>query len=286
MNTKFQESREYIAEINSLKSKLFVAKIFATMMTCMCCIFGVILMTNNNKLVDENIALTRSYEKQIQQQTDYYAALETNYEFLVDSYDSFNNTIDELTTIAQVLDEQNQSLVQSNQEYYEELEKFRQREELYDKYEYSLYVGRTRTDITYDQLLFLEDLLKDSTINDQDLILSWIMTESGGKEDARNSESTAKGYGQFLDGTSKFVYTSLLNRDDWNPNVALDGYINLEMMITYIDYLYEVNDGDLYEIMKDYRGKRDITNYIAKIDSYLANVDKSVHDIYLVSSKK
>ena len=42
MNTKFQESREYIAEINSLKSKLFVAKIFATMMTCMCCIFGVI----------------------------------------------------------------------------------------------------------------------------------------------------------------------------------------------------------------------------------------------------
>lgn len=286
MNTKFQESREYIAEINSLKSKLFVAKIFATMMTCTCCIFGVILMINNNKLVDENITLTRDYENQIQQQTDYYAALETNYEFLVNSYDSFNNTIDELTTIAQTLDEQNQSLVQSNQEYYEELEKFRQREELYDKYEYSLYSGRTRTDITYDQLLFLEDLLKDSTINDQDLILSWIMTESGGKEDARNSESTAKGYGQFLDGTSKFVYTSLLNRDDWNPNVALNGYINLEMMITYIDYLYEVNNGDLYEIMRDYRGKRDITNYIAKIDSYLANVDKSVHDIYLVSSKK
>ena len=286
MNTNFQESREYIAEINSLKSKLFVAKIFATMMTCLCCVFGFIIMSNSNKSVDEKLTICMDYERQLQEQTDYYCTLESNYNFLLDSYDSFNNTIDELTTIAQVLDDQNQSLVQSNQEYYEELEEFRKREELYDKYDYALYAGRNRTDITYDQLLFLEDLLKDSTINDQDLILSWIMTESGGKEDARNSESTAKGYGQFLDGTSKFVYTSLLDRDGWTPSVALDGYINLEMMITYIDYLYEVNNGDLYEIMKDYRGKRDITSYVAKIDSYLANVDKSVHDIYLVSSKK
>ena len=112
------------------------------------------------------------------------------------------------------------------------------------------------------------------------------MTESNGVETAKNETSTAKGYGQFLDGTSRFVYTSLLNKSGWNSSVALDGNTNIEMMVAYIDYLYEKNNGDLYQIMKDYRGKQDISGYVSKIDSYLAKANKSVKDIYLICSGK
>ena len=77
-------------------------------------------------------------------------------------------------------------------------------EELFDKYEYAIIDKyENRTDITYEQILTLEDLVKEYPINDTDLILSIIMTESRGIETAQNSESTAKGYGQLLNSTAK-----------------------------------------------------------------------------------
>ena len=183
----------------------------------------------------------------------------------------------ELIEISMELDEQNKQLVQSNQEYYEELTEFREREELYDKYQFAMYHGAQRTDITYDQLRTLETLVQDSPICDEDLILAWVMTESGGFETAKNPNSTAKGYGQFLDTTSKFVYSNLLNKDGWTANVAYEGETNLEMMVAYIDYLYELNNGDLYETIRGYRGIRNVASYINKIDSYLAYNNKSIH---------
>lgn len=191
----------------------------------------------------------------------------------------FASEIRELIEISMKLDEQNKQLVQSNQEYYNELEEFREREELYDKYQFAMYHGTQRTDITYDQLRTLETLVQDSPICDEDLILAWVMTESGGFETAKNPHSTAKGYGQFLDSTSKFVYSNLLNKDGWTANVAYDGETNLEMMVAYIDYLYELNNGDLYETIRGYRGLRNVASYINKIDSYLAYNNKSIHQI-------
>ena len=208
--------------------------------------------------------------------------MQENYNYLDSNYESVLNTVAELTEIAYKLDDQNKSLVESNESYFEELSEFRKREELYDKYNYALVNNNNRTDITYDQLVTLEGLLEDSYIKDQDLILALVMTESAGKEKATNDTSTAKGYGQFLDGTSNFVYTKLMDNNNWNPDIAFDGTTNLEMMVEYIDYLYEKNNGDLYEIIRDYRGKENITNYVAKIDTYLSNADKSVYEISLL----
>ena len=266
-------------KVETLRSQLLVTRIFAISVTVLCFALGFGYMHNNNQLQDEKIATVLDYESQLQEMEKSYNLLETNYEYLVEKYDSFNNTINELTYVAQELDEQNKQLVESNQTYYDKIVEYEGREELFNKYEYAIISQGERTDITYDQLSTLEDLVDNSSINDEDLILSWIMTESGGKEKARNTSSTAKGYGQFLDGTSKFVYTKLLGKTDWTSSVALDGETNLEMMVAYIDYLYEINDGDLYEVIRDYRGKQDISGYVAKIDTYLENAGKSVEEI-------
>lgn len=269
MNKKTKSFSELSNERDTLSLKLTISRIFGTTMTIAFCLLGLAFMRDHNKLVTDSSLLRMDYE-----------SLKTDYDIMSEHYDGFNNTINELVNISNTLDEQNQSLAQSNQQYYEELQQYKNRAELYDKYDYALIdEAGNRTDITYDQLQSLQTLVQNSSINDEDLILSWIMTESGGKENAQNSSSTAKGYGQFLNGTSKFVYTDLMGESGWHPGVALDGSTNMEMMVNYVDYLYKQNNGDLYATIRSYRGKNDISGYVAKIDSYLANKGKSVAQI-------
>lgn len=269
MNKKTKSFRELSNERDTLSLKLSISRIFGTIMTIAFCLLGFAFMQDHNKLVNDSSILKMEYSN-----------LKTDYDIMVEHYDGFNNTISELVNISNTLDEQNQSLVQSNQQYYDELQEYKGRAELYDKYDYALIdKAGNRTDITYDQLETLQTLIENSSINDEDLILSWIMTESNGKENAQNSTSTAKGYGQLLNGTSKFVYTNLMGETEWSPSVALDGDTNLEMMVNYVDYLYKQNNGDLYATIRSYRGKNDISGYVAQIDSYLACKGKSVAQI-------
>lgn len=271
--------------MNQLKSQLFVTRLGLVIMTVLCCVLLYQNQTMEDAFEEEKKQIEIAHEEKIEyvemENAKAYDRVYSDYNLLSERYGSFVNTIDELTSISQTLDEENQYLIDSMELMEAELEEFRSREELYDRYEYALYYYGGRNDITFDQLRTLEELVEDSSIQDEDLILAWILTESGGNETARNSKSTAKGYGQFLNGTSEFVYTNLMGRSGWNANVALDGETNLEMMVAYIDYLYEINDGNLYEIIRDYRGKQDVSGYISRIDSYLEKVDKSVHDIYL-----
>lgn len=271
--------------MNQLKSQLFVTRLGLVIMTVLCCVLLYQNQTMEDAFEEEKKQIEIAHEEEIEyiemENAKAYDRVYSDYNLLSERYGSFVNTIDELTSISQTLDEENQYLIDSMELMEAELEEFRSREELYDRYEYALYYYGERNDITFNQLRTLEELVEDSSIQDEDLILAWILTESGGNETARNSESTAKGYGQFLNGTSEFVYTNLMGRSGWNANVALDGETNLEMMVAYIDYLYEINDGNLYEIIRDYRGKQDVSGYISRIDSYLEKVDKSVHDIYL-----
>lgn len=248
----------------SLKIRLSVLQIYSIIITIAFCIIGIMYMNQHN-----------NYHKKL-------LDIESRYKYAIAMISDYNITIDELVKISETLDSQNKALVEANEAYYVELEELREKAELYDHYSYAMVDSMgNRTDITYDQLKTLEELMEDSKVNDPDLILSWVMTESGGKENAKNPNSTAKGYGQFLDGTSRFVYSDLLNRSDWTPSVALDGETNLEMMVAYIDYLYERNGNDLYDTIRSYRGKKDISGYVSKLDSYLAYNDKSVYQISL-----
>lgn len=188
----------------------------------------------------------------------------------------------ELYNTSKELDAQNKSLVASNQGYYSELLSLKERVELYERYEYALFFGGKRNDITYDQLKTLEDCIQESSIPDSDLILSWIMCESHGFTNAKNPCSSAKGYGQFLDGTSRFVYTNLLGEKNWSPSIAYDGETNMRMMVAYTDYLYD-HYGGARGMLKGYTGSSDpsfLSSYEAKLNSYLRYSGKRFSDMY------
>lgn len=273
MNNQMTKSNKRI--IRSLKAELSVTRLYSIIMTIGFCIMGILYMNQCNETHNQKVNLNTKFENEIEE-------LKSDYKLAMQKLADYSETIVKLTTISETLDAQNKELVNANEEYYNELSELRTKAELYDHYSYALVDScGNRTDITYEQLETLEELLADSKVNDQDLILAWIMTESGGNEKCKNPESTAKGYGQFLDGTSKFVYCNLLNKTNWNPSVALDGETNLEMMVAYIEYLYEANDENLYDTIRSYRGKQDITKYVARIDSFLAYNDKSVYEISL-----
>ena len=259
----------------STETKLKFAGYYNIATTIVMVIMFIVLTNNSNNIMQKAASDVMTKETELQEMKSDYDSLKKNYNYLNGKYKSMSSMVDELTSISTELDEQNKA-------YYEELKVLRERKELYDKYSYAiLNDAGERTDIKYDQIITLKELLKESSIDDEDLILAWIMTESNGNEKAKNTKSTAKGYGQILDGTSKFIYTNLMNNNsaDWHSTIALNGDMNIEMMVTYIDYLYDKNNGDLYDIMRDYRGKQDISGYVSKIDSYLENADKSVEDI-------
>lgn len=228
-----------------------------TMMSMCICTLGVLFMCSHTSYLSAK------------ESTEFY---KQNFVQAYTSLQSMSATVVDLEEMMVTLDEQ-------NKEYKAQLLKFEEREELFDKYEYAIMRGNNRTDITYDQLITLEQLVAESSIKDEDLILALIMTESGGNAGARNSTSTAKGYGQFLDGTAKFTYTQLMGKDNWYPEVALDGDVGLEMTVAYVNYLVDRYDNDLYGALRSYRGKQDISGYVAKLDSFLSTKGKSVNDI-------
>lgn len=273
--------------LRDLKDQNNILKVYSFSITFLCCIFVLLFMKNNNNLVYLNQDLVKNYESEYENLLARYETLKDNYSYLEENYESVSSSMKELAVISNELEQQNHQLVTSNQQYYEQLCSFGDREELFNKYEYAIIddAGK-RTDITYDQLKKLEGLVENSKIKDEDLILAWIMTESTGQEKAKNSKSTAKGYGQILNSTSKFIHQTLLDSDmNWHPDIALDGDTNLEMMVVYIDYLYEKNNGNLYEIIKDYSGSSDITEYVKRMDSFLAKADTSVREISLTMNK-
>ena len=258
-----------ITSEEKLKNKIFKLRMCNISLSITVLLLFLLVMINNNRLVYKYDILVKEMEKQ----EEYCLYLE---EKSIDLADTVTSTMD----INSELDKQNKSLVKSNEEYLEIINEYSEREELHNKYEYALFDDGNRNDITYDHLRTLEDLMADSTIKDEDLILSIIMTESRGTENARNINSTAKGFGQILNGTSKFVYCELMNNDkkDWYPDIALDGDTNIEMVVHYMDYLYERTGNNLLEAIYSYRGLKS-TGYVNKINSYLSAKNKSIQSI-------
>ena len=213
----------------------------------------VITLRQKNETINQAENEKNSYEAQIFEDKIHDICERGKYE---SELEECNEAITELYDICEELDTQNKSLVTSNEEYYSELLSLKDKVELYERYEYALFFGGRRNDITYDQLKTLEECIQESSIPDSDLILSWIMCESHGFANAKNPSSSAKGYGQFLDGTSRFVYTKLLGEKNWTPSVAYDGETNMRMMVAYTDYLYDYYGGPR-GMLRGYTGSSD-----------------------------
>ncbi len=241
-------------------------------------LLGVVGVTSSVKL---NVA--NSTISELKQSTEEITIENEN---LSNQFNEVSELLAKTSEIAVSLDKDNESLKEDNLSMQDELNDFRQRAELYDKYDYAIIREEdgSRTDITYDNIKSLEELSAEQGLTEDanQLILSIAMTESRGYETAENSQSTATGFGQFLSGTGKFVYTSLMDGDGIykHSEMAKDGQTNLDMMVYYISYLDEKYHGNLSSIIDEYRGTHDST-YLAKLDKYLGKKDLSTSTIQL-----
>lgn len=196
--------------------------------------------------------------------------LESRNKTLASSISGMKNTVD-------ALDESNAKLIKNNKSLNKKLKKFESRSELYDKYEYAIYDKQgKRTDLTYNQIKTGEELMKEQGI-DPDLLFGIIMTESNGNEKAASSISTARGYGQFLKGSGKYVYENILHLGAYDHSMAYNGDINIKMAAGYLGY-FKDKGYSAYAAVKAYRGVEP-TAYIKTINSYIGTKGKSFAQI-------
>lgn len=224
-----------------------------------------------------------------------YSKLESEYNNLADSkfelalslagkdsqIKTLSSSASEFKSVVDELDKQNASLLKENKKIAKELDKFKQREELYDKYEYAIYnkAGK-RTDLTYDQIKTGEQLMKEKDM-DPNALFGILMTESGGVETASNSTSTARGYGQLLAGTGKFIYENLQGnpKGSYNHSYAYDGDMNIAMTVDLLDYFKNTKNYSLHKTIQSYRGLQDVSGYERTINSYISKSGNSLSSI-------
>ena len=184
-----------------------------------------------------------------------------------------NLTIDSLHNVVNELNEQLENVSSVNKSYVDELNTFRHREELYDKYEYAIIAGDNRTDLTYEEIQYGEELMAANGLNPH-LMFGSIMVESTGKVTALNKSSGATGYGQFLDITAEWIWTDMLGNETYHSDIRKDGKSNILMMATYYDYLYPIVK-DTFNVVKCYSGNspdEGTATYIKRINDYTSTV--------------
>lgn len=267
--------------MKNLQDKFRLSIIINCVLLCTVFLLMIIFVLDHNKNIDQTDYLTNEMMAWKEtaflisdQKDQYYAEIKEDNVRL-------SEDVAILTTACELLSNQSQSLYSTSEKYYNELTKLEERKELYDKYEYAIINDSgKRTDITYDQIIMLEKLVANTYVNDPNLYLSWIMTESKGIESAKNKNSSAKGYGQFLDSTSQFVWTKLMknDKDEWSSSISLDGNTNIEMMVTYVNYLFEKNNGNLYTTIDNYRGLHK-DSYVQKINKYLVESGTTLEEV-------
>ena len=257
---------------SSKTSTVFLGLIVIILFSSTC-----ILACQNNNLKKEVTDSKTKYNKLASDYTKLYKVgtglyseyqkIEYDYNEDTKIYEKLNSEIKDLMDTVTELDTQNKKLSKENKQMHKDLNKYEKRSELFDKYEYAIYHGNKRTSFTYSQLELAEDIMEEKGM-DANLLLAIAMTESGGNEKSENSTSTAKGYGQFLRGTAKFVYEDLMKAGTYNHNYALNGSTNIKLMANYLEYL-QGNKSSIYGMIESYRGINNCTSYMNKINSYL-----------------
>ena len=186
--------------------------------------------------------------------------------------------------------EDNATLLAQSASFNSELTEMSDRLAIYERYSYAMFnTEGTRNSLNYEYVKQLEDNLRYQPVNDIDFYLSWIMIESEGNAGARNMSSTAKGFSQFLDGTSKSVYNTYLKDKydiEWYPNIVIDHPdICLDMMGEYVNYLYKECQRSIPKTIDCYRGLHD-SPYLNKFNKLLALNGKSIQIIDEMTEKR
>ena len=259
LKREFQKLDQLLTTNKIFKYCFIALTIFLLTTTC-------ILLTRNEELKKENEYL-HDQNMEMTKQIDMYMDTALYFADMSVALDDTNASLKEIV---------------SNQE--EELMAYREREELYDAYEWSLYdkSGR-KTDITYAQIQSLQEYCDEKGYSSDmvDLVLAVAMKESTGNEKAYNASSGASGYCQLLGSTARMVYTKLQdNEEAYTHDVALDGEKNLQLAADYLQYLYEYHGNDPIKMIDSYRGAH-VTSYINIIDGYLKKNGLSIYNLDL-----
>jgi len=86
------------------------------------------------------------------------------------------------------------------------------------------------------------------------LIFNIIRVESAYNPKAYNPIYGARGYGQFIPSTAKWVYERELKLGKYNNQLAYNPEINIKMICWYIDYLLKHNNNNLRIALRYYGG--------------------------------
>lgn len=216
---------------------------------------------NKNKILEYQNNIIREYDKDI------------------------SNKLNSIINDMNILDEENISLIKSNNEYYNTLKEYSLREELYDKYSYILYdTSGKRNDITFNQLKTSESILVKNGL-DPNILYAIIKVESNGYENAKNKNSTATGYGQLLVSTGKSIYENYMNKGkgSFSHSILYNGDTNIIIASNYLVYLKK-HSNNIYQVVNGYRGMNDRA-YTTKLNKYLKYANTSLaqinRDVYI-----
>ena len=268
----FRASRRYSKIQNELSLKTLrltnkLLFVYSSIITVALLVLAYKYMSKSNADTERFIA----YDAQV-------AQLTTDRDYYYNNAQMFSETTADLIEITTQLNIDRDTLIADNEYMLHELEIYKHKEELYDKYEYALFYNGERTDITYEHLDSLEQMVEETSVPNPDLILAIIGLESHYNCQAYNPNSGASGFGQFLPSTARSVWIKVLgnSEESWDPDMIFDPDVNLQLTVAYMDYLIEKH-GSPREALRQYSGsgsnEAHLNGYIATLDSYLRHTD-------------
>lgn len=236
------------------------------------------IITLCNKITVLKRELTNSNTKifELKQENSELSVYNTK---LIETTANYKDIAAELSDSITQLKNDNESLASEYDSVKEAYDILKYREELYDKYSYAIMYNGNRTELTYDQIKTAEELAKEKGV-DPDMLFSIGMVESKFDSSCTTTTSTAKGYFQFLKGTGKFTYNTLMGHDDYydHSTMATNPYTSIKMAVNYLNYLGK-NRSTNYGVIKGYTGLSEPDWYIDRMNTYLSKVNKSFSDL-------
>lgn len=247
--TDYKECPKYDTNVLTLKitskSLLLIILISLVVGFSVGCMYTTINYLNKS-LNDQTVTLHKEEIKEIEKEKSELNSV------IEEKDNAIKQKDEEIQKISKSLDSKDQEISKLN----EELIIFRERSELYDKYEIAVMnTNNKRTDLSYNDIKYIEEFSLSKKIPPS-LMFYMMKLESNFNPKLQSSQSSARGLLQVIKGTGEYTHTKLMNKSisSYNHDDMFDPRINAEYSITYMDYLFDRSNGNVYEMMKRYSG--------------------------------
>lgn len=255
MNTKELRLRSISKRQLRDERMLLIGLIVGFITAMIVCMLTLVIMHGIHK-----VELTHYGEEIIQLQEEHEAELKQ----LQEEVDKYKQQYEEL-------DSNYQSDISEQEETIQKLQKEIEDDSLLDftlakRYYYVIKEAPENGGVTLDLIKFTDDLCAEKNVNPH-LVWAIVDVESDYNTTAASSKSTARGLGQFLASTGKIFYedSRFMNRGTYSHDYAYDPYINIEMMIWYLEYLSDSYGADLLTMLQFYSGDTGGKSYYNKV---------------------